>query len=45
MNKEKLLKYMKDIIKWTKKINYTNSNFDKNILNLLIEKIENGEFD
>ncbi|WP_338961485.1 hypothetical protein [Spiroplasma endosymbiont of Lasioglossum villosulum] len=34
MNKEKLLKYMKDIIKWTKKINYTNSDFDKNILNL-----------
>ncbi len=44
-HKEKLLKYMKDIIKWTKKINYTNSHFDKNILNLLIEKIEKGEFD
>ncbi|BDT04986.1 hypothetical protein [Spiroplasma ixodetis] len=45
MNKEKFLKYIKDIIKWTKKINYTNSDFDKNILYLLIEKIENSEFD
>ncbi|WP_338960719.1 MULTISPECIES: hypothetical protein [unclassified Spiroplasma] len=43
MNKEKLLEYIKNIIifdrlKLTKKIDYS-------FLNLLIEKIKNGDFD